>query len=224
MFLPIPHKIFDHTFWLSPSRSIFWEEEKSLIVSDLHLGKTGHFRKNGIAVPQAVYKEDLQRLTDQIIFHKAERLIVVGDMFHSRDNKELELFRKLRNDLSALHICLIRGNHDILEDNWYASANIQLHEHLDIGAFSFVHDIEDINEIPEAQYFFSGHIHPGVRINGLGKQSLSFPCFYFGNRYAILPAFGKFTGIAVITPQKNDKVYAITPGRGFKEQEKVILL
>ena len=30
---------------------MFWEEEKALIVSDLHFGKTGHFRKSGIAVP-----------------------------------------------------------------------------------------------------------------------------------------------------------------------------
>ena len=30
---------------LNQYRSIFWDKEKSLILSDLHLGKTAHFRK-----------------------------------------------------------------------------------------------------------------------------------------------------------------------------------
>ena len=48
---PVSHKILDQQFWLTTERTMFWEDEKSLIVSDLHFGKTGHFRKSGIAVP-----------------------------------------------------------------------------------------------------------------------------------------------------------------------------
>jgi len=62
-----------------------------LIISDLHFGKTGHFRKSGIAVPQGVYKEDLQRLVSQIQYFQPSQLIIVGDFFHSQLNKELEL-------------------------------------------------------------------------------------------------------------------------------------
>jgi hypothetical protein len=36
-------------FWLSPERVIYWEDEKALILSDSHFGKTGHFRKSGRA-------------------------------------------------------------------------------------------------------------------------------------------------------------------------------
>jgi hypothetical protein len=46
-------------------------------------------------------------------------------------------------------------------------------------------------------------------INGLGKQTLRFPCFYFTPRYSILPAFGKFTGLASVQPSSKDVVYAI---------------
>ena len=76
------------TLWLSPERCIYWEEQKALIVSDLHFGKTGHFRKSGIPVPQNIYKEDLQRLVSQIQHFNASHLIVVGDLFHSVANKE----------------------------------------------------------------------------------------------------------------------------------------
>jgi hypothetical protein len=36
------------------------------------------------------------------------------------------------------------------------------------------------------------------------------PCFYFRNNQAILPAFGSFTGMAKINPQKGESVFAIT--------------
>ena len=63
---PVSYKLLTQQLWLSAHRCIFWEEKKALLVSDLHFGKTGHFRKSGIAVPQAVYKEDLQRLVHLI--------------------------------------------------------------------------------------------------------------------------------------------------------------
>src|SRR5215211_4264070 len=100
----LKHTIKDQALWLSPDRCIYWEEQSSLIVSDLHFGKTGHFRKSGIAVPQSVYKEDMQRLMDQLQFYKPHQLIVVGDLFHSAMNKELDFFKKWRNDFNQLHI------------------------------------------------------------------------------------------------------------------------
>ena len=78
---PVLHELHHQNLWLTAQRSIFWEEQKALIVSDLHFGKTGHFRKSGIAVPQTVYKEDLQRLVLLLNYFKPEQLIVVGDFF-----------------------------------------------------------------------------------------------------------------------------------------------
>jgi DNA ligase-associated metallophosphoesterase len=216
---PVSHKILNKQFWLTADRTIFWEEEKALIVSDLHFGKTGHFRKSGIAVPTSVYTEDLQRLVAQIQYFQPAQLIIVGDMFHSHANKELELFLKWRTDLSGLEIRLIKGNHDILKDDWYADAGIQLNHILySREQFHFVHDISDQlkfkneeikNGDSHRSYFFSGHIHPGIRIQGGGKQSLYFPCFYFGRSYAVLPAFSRFTGVAMIYPDAGEQVFAI---------------
>ncbi len=141
-----PYRIREQQLWLSPDRCIYWEEEESLIVSDLHFGKTGHFRKEGIAVPQRVYREDLFRLLCQIQYFRPRRLLVVGDLFHSRENKELSLFLRWREDLADLDIHLIQGNHDILHDSWYEKAGIGLSkEFLSVGPFSFVHDIADVN-------------------------------------------------------------------------------
>jgi len=207
---PVQHIINNNHFWLSAERCIFWEEEKILIVSDLHFGKTGHFRKSGIAVPQNIFKEDLQRLITQIQHYKPEQLLVVGDMFHSSANKELDLFLRWRNDFTQLRILLVKGNHDILKRSWYDEANIVVHpKQFTIKEFCFAHDVQQSDCGASASYFFTGHIHPGVVLNGIGKQSLRFPCFYFNHQFAILPAFSRFTGLASIDNKKTDSVYAI---------------
>src|SRR6185437_13194027 len=237
-----PYRLRGQQLWLSPDRCVYWEEEQSLILSDLHFGKTGHFRKAGIAVPQSVYREDRLRLLCQIQYFRPRRLLVVGDLFHSRENKELALFLKWRDDFPDLGIHLIQGNHDILHGSWYAKAAIELsRETLSVGPFSFVHDIEDVEpgedvglgedlgprgnlaaredlgpgkdvRPADGSYYFSGHLHPGIRLRGMGKQSLQFPCFYFGSDYAVLPAFGRWTGTVSIDPAPKDNVFAILPG------------
>ncbi len=217
MTAPVQHLIRDNTFWLTPQRGIFWQEQEALIVSDLHFGKTGHFRKHGIAVPAQVYKEDIQRLISLISYFKPKQLIVVGDMFHSKANKEHDLFLKWRNDLADIEIILVRGNHDILHTTWYEEANITVKEGMyAIGEFGFVHDPEEAKDaVAEIGFVFSGHLHPGIGFSGIGKQSLHFPCYYFTDKMAILPAFSKFSGMAMVKPKKTDKVFAIV-------EEKVI--
>jgi uncharacterized protein len=193
---------------LSSDRSIYWENEKALIVSDLHFGKTGHFRKAGIAVPQSVFKEDIQRLVALIQYFNPASLIVVGDMFHSYANKELELFSKWRQDFSALQIWLVKGNHDILKASWYKQTGIEVFDStLTVSGFCFQHDPADCGDLPS--YVFSGHIHPGITLNGIGKQSLRFPCFYFTDTYCVLPAFSRFTGTVNVHPSDDDLTYAI---------------
>ncbi len=208
---PVFHTIYGNTFWLSPHRCIYWEQQGALIVSDLHLGKTGHFRKMGIAVPQAVYKEDLQRLFSEIQYYKPNKLIIVGDMFHSKENKEMQLFLKWRNDLSSLDFILVKGNHDILKNEWYNNGGISVYEkQLCIGRFIFTHDATaynctDLNE----PYIFSGHIHPGVTLRIGSRQTASFPCYHFSKSGVVLPAFSKFTGLYSLPKQPTDKIFAI---------------
>jgi DNA ligase-associated metallophosphoesterase len=204
---PVPYKIREQNLWLSAQRSVFWEEEKALIVSDLHFGKTGHFRKSGIAVPQNVYKEDLQRLVSLLHYFKPEKLIVVGDFFHSHANTELEWFRRWREDFAEIRIILVRGNHDILQDKWYQESGIEVVEdELAMGPFLFTHD--HCREQKDV-YTFCGHIHPGVIIHGMGKQSLRFPCFYFAEDHCVLPAFSKFTGAVAMDQKTARRIFAI---------------
>ena len=211
---PLPHIIRNNSFWVTADRCLFWEEQNTLIVADLHLGKSGHFRKSGIAVPQTVYKADLQRLMAQLYLFKAERLIIVGDLTHSSANKELDLFKRWRKDFSLLAVDLVKGNHDILDDDWYDDANIVVsNSKLVVNDFVFLHDMKSKKKLGDNEmklYAFAGHLHPGISLKGQGRQSLRFPCFYFTKEFCVLPAFSRFTGTYRVNPQKDEWVYAIT--------------
>lgn len=205
----LPHVIFNNSFIVNAARTLFWEQKKILILSDLHLGKSGHFRKAGIAIPQNIIQQDLFSLSNQIQIQQPDALIIVGDLFHSHSNKEHDYFVRWRKNYSHIVIHLVMGNHDILQQQFYEQNELQVHKKmLQIDNFIFAHDINDLT-IEPFKYYFSGHIHPSVVLQGLGKQYVKLPCFYFTEQYAVLPAFGRFTGTYNITPGKNETVYGI---------------
>ncbi|MDR6565228.1 ligase-associated DNA damage response endonuclease PdeM [Chitinophaga ginsengisegetis] len=199
---------FQEQHWhLSPQRAIFWEEEKALILSDLHLGKAAHFRKAGIAVPAGIVQEDLFRLQQLITQFLPERIIIVGDMFHSRENNEVQYFKLWRQQFSRISFDLVKGNHDIMPDAVYEELQINVHPALTLRNIHFIHEpCEDNNGFA---YTFSGHLHPAFVMHGAGRQRLRLPCFYFGRHCGILPAFGHFTGSASLDPEERDPVFVI---------------
>lgn len=217
---PLRFKFQNQTLWLSPGRCIFWEEENVLILADLHFGKSGHFRKSGIGIPQNIFKEDLQRLFSQIQFFNPKTVLIAGDMFHSKANKEVDFFLKWRKDMGAVQFFLIRGNHDILSKKMYSEADIKVFENaFSLKNFCFVHDISaHCEETGKGTFTFSGHIHPGVKMKGQGNQSLMLPCFYFGKKHAVLPAFSAFTGLAKIKPVSSDHIFALVENSVIKIQ------
>ncbi|MBO9730580.1 MAG: ligase-associated DNA damage response endonuclease PdeM [Chitinophaga sp.] len=199
---------FQQQHWhLLPQRAIFWEEEKALILSDLHLGKAAHFRKAGIAVPAGIVQEDLFRLQQLITQYLPTRIIIVGDMFHSHENNEVQYFRIWRQQFSNISVDLVKGNHDIMPDALYGQLQVTVHDTLTLRNIHFIHEpCEDSNGY---QYTFSGHLHPAFVMHGAGKQRLRLPCFYFGRHCGILPAFGHFTGSANLDPYSTDAVFVI---------------
>jgi len=151
----------------------------------------------------------MQCLLSQVQYFNPKEVIIIGDMCHSDANKELDFFVRWRRDIAKVPIKLIKGNHDILKKEWYINADIEVvNDSLTVGQFVFTHDAAPA-KIEAGEYIFSGHVHPGVSIHGLGRQSLQFPCFYFGEQHAILPAFSKFTGMYNIRPAANEVAYAV---------------
>jgi DNA ligase-associated metallophosphoesterase len=190
---------------------MYWKKEKILFIADLHLGKISHFRRSGIAVPPEANDRNLELLMELINLNKPERVIFLGDLFHSHYNPEWEVFGELVRHFAHISFELVVGNHDIMSDHQYARKGILLHQELTIGPFLFTH--HPLESIPEHAYNIAGHIHPGVVLRGKGRQSVTLPCFYFGARQGYLPAFGSFTGLARIAPKKEDKIFVVADNK-----------
>ncbi|MCX2574256.1 ligase-associated DNA damage response endonuclease PdeM [Pedobacter sandarakinus] len=195
---------------LDKERALYLPQHGLLAISDLHLGKTAHFRSAGVQVPATLAQNDLQRLSLLISKYKPSTLLINGDMFHHGLNTDIDEFAIWRKQYQQLELLLVKGNHDRLARADYASMGISIHEpSFCLGPFCFIHDAPQCTE--EELYPISGHIHPGVTIVGKAKQRLKFPCFFFGKAYAVLPAFSTFTGLYNIYPKSNEQIYAITP-------------
>lgn len=200
--------------WLLPQKAVYWQKKKTLLVADLHIGKAGHFRKNGIPVPNQVAQSNLDELSLLIDNISPNHLIILGDLFHSDVNKEWQQFIKWRKKYSHIEVSLVVGNHDILDSRKYHSGIINIFKQLSVKPFLFVHDINTLSNQKEYNnYILSGHIHPAAQLKGPARQTMKLPCFYFGSKYGILPAFGGFTGTQVIEPKQKDQVFIIVDSK-----------
>jgi DNA ligase-associated metallophosphoesterase len=197
---------------LLSSKAIYWEEESILFLADLHLGKAAHFRKEGLAVPTQVLHSNLGKFEALIKIQCPKRVLFLGDLFHSELNYAWEYFIRMLSKYQDISFELVMGNHDILGARNYINSGLKLHETiLEMGPFVFSHF--PIDDLPDYLYNFHGHIHPGVQLVGPGKQYMKLPCFHFGSRHCVLPAYGAFTGLASIVPKKGDRVFVITGDR-----------
>lgn len=194
---------------------MYWYDENTLLLTDLHLGKSGHFRKSGIAAPQQINQVNLRRLDTLVKTVNPDRLIILGDLFHSDVNLEWFQFEEWRSAYRDLKILLVAGNHDSLHASFYESAALDICSSHSEAGFMFLHDSSDQKET-RSEFLFSGHIHPGVLLKGKGRQTLRLPCFYQGMNQLILPAFGEFTGLHVLPTKDAVYIYPIADQKIFQ--------
>lgn len=150
----------------------------------------------------------LEALGTAVADSGARRLIVLGDLWHARSGRTQEnrqalaLWLSERPDLQTL---LVIGNHD-LRSGWELEA-------VDPGMLLPPFALHHHPEPDSAGYVLCGHVHPSVRLNGLGGQSLRLPCFHFGSEVGVLPAFGELTGTAEVLPEKGDRTVVVAEGK-----------
>lgn len=190
---------------LLPERALWWAKHKRLLIADAHFGKVGHFRKAGLGLPYGAALNGLLRLEKLLLSYPVREVFFLGDLFHSELNREWLLFKDLIRKFPNLDFILIEGNHDILHPSAYANLNFTVQqEPYRLGPFDLSH-----HPLDTSAYNLCGHLHPGVRLNGDGRQSLRLACFHFSPTRGTLPAFGEFTGTARIKVKEEDRVFVL---------------
>ncbi len=191
-------------------KAIYWPKHQMLLIADLHLGKVNHFRRSGIAVPSQSNNQNIERLISLLQHYDIKRVMFMGDLFHSHYNPSWEDFGTFINSFPEIKFDLVIGNHDIMSDRQFTKYGIIIYKKpILIEPFIISHEpLEDFEG-----YNLAGHIHPGVVLRGRAKQGIRLPCFYFGKKQGLLPAFGEFTGLHKLSLKKEDRVYPIVEGK-----------
>lgn len=197
---------------LMAEKCIWIQKYGLLVIADAHFGKANHFRKAGVAVPDKVNDKNTEILITLIQKKKPDRLLFLGDLFHSVYNDEWEVFGQVRKAFAHCSFELVIGNHDILSEHQYKKHKVKVHPtHVEFGKLIFTH--EPMEKIPRGEFNLCGHVHPAAHLMGIARQSMTLPCFYFRKNQAILPAFGLFTGLARVRPSAGEKVFVIAEGK-----------
>lgn len=189
---------------LLPEGAVFLSASSSLIVADVHLGKSATFRARGLPVPEGDTELDLTRIRNLVHETHARHLVIAGDLFHAPAGITGDLSDLLGDFIRTLGIplTLILGNHDAKLR--HLPSNLVALPHLDQGAIRIIHDPKDAS--PD-HLNIAGHWHPVARIPDGRRTSLRLPCFLYRKQTLVIPSFGSFTGGAIIHPEPGDRLF-----------------
>lgn len=199
-----------HTFRLLRERVLYWPEYNLLVIADAHFGKITHFRKSGASLPVAAILKQFHRFSELLTSLNPQTVVFLGDLFHSGYNAEWDIFVNILKNYPSAEFFLVLGNHDILEKEMYKYSGLEVTDTLAVSNILFSHDD---TAIPEEHFLICGHLHPGFILEGKGRQRLKLPCLWKTENKAVLPAYGEFTGLYIVEPDRHDTIYMITESR-----------
>ncbi len=175
-------------------RMLFWPEQRTLFVADVHLGKAASFRATGIALPTGHSAHDLDRIAALLVGLRATRLVILGDLVHARTSytdaldRNFRIFRALHDSVDMI---LVRGNHDLHAGDAPSAWGLRfVAEPYALGPFACTHAPGTADG---TGYELAGHLHPAMRVQ-TALDGITLPCFWQHANGIVLPAFGSLTG------------------------------
>ena len=173
------------------SKALLLPQTNELLICDIHLGKGDYFQQNGIPLTNNSDEQNLLSIKNIVKNYNPNKLIILGDLFHSKFSISESLKSKVENLSESLNIKieLIIGNHDI----GCKVKNITFLDYKRSSNFIFSH--EPIGKFENNILNICGHYHPKTFLKN-SKDKLSFKCFAMDekNNILYLPAFGDLTG------------------------------
>ncbi|NUU01282.1 ligase-associated DNA damage response endonuclease PdeM [Herbaspirillum robiniae] len=189
-----------------PERALLWRDQALLAVADVHFGKAAAFRAGGIPVPHGTTRANLDLLDALVARHEVRHIVFLGDFLHARAARAeatLGALAEWRSRRSALRLTLVRGNHDRHAGDPPAGMGVEaVDEPWRLGPLAFCHHPQTVADA----FAIVGHLHPVYRLRA-GGDSLRLPCFVVDGSWAMLPAFGAFTGGYQIEPQPGQRIF-----------------
>jgi uncharacterized protein len=169
------------------SGAVYWPDEQTLIVADLHLEKGSFYATRGVMLPPYDTKATLAALAEVIRRYDPARVIALGDSFHDHAGGK----RLTDENRAAVNVMQagrewhwISGNHD---PERIEGIHGIFSNGLSVRGLYFRHQpAGDENEVV-------GHFHPVASISARGR-TMRLRCFAGSFNRLVLPAFGTLTG------------------------------
>jgi DNA ligase-associated metallophosphoesterase len=150
---------------LDPAGALYWPDEGTLVVADLHLEKGSSFATRGVLLPPYDTAAALVRLASVIACYAPRLVIALGDSFHDDNGPS----RIARADRAALHALQrdrdwlwITGNHDPRPADGIGGRFAAM---LGLGGLTFRH--APVAQDGEGE--IAGHLHPVAHITVRGR-------------------------------------------------------
>ena len=179
----------DQDFTIFPNGELYWQDKKTLIISDLHFEKGSFFSDSKQFIPPFDTIETLGQINKFIAYHSVETIIFLGDLVHDKlsfqrmSRKAKELFFEILKNFNCI---LTVGNHD--DTSFLKDLGLNLTENIIIDGICFSHH-------PSVDQKFSvfGHYHPKIRLK-FNSRGMWTSCFILNREKLLMPSYGYFTG------------------------------
>jgi DNA ligase-associated metallophosphoesterase len=174
--------------------ALFWPEEATMIVADLHLEKGSSFARRGIPqfVPPYDTRATIDRLEAMLRQHRPRRVICLGDSVHdggAAERMDGEDARRIGAMTASCDWIWIAGNHDPAPPAGWGGDVLR---EVAIGDVILRHQAL-AGASDTGAYEISGHFHPTAAVATRAAR-VSGRCFASDGRRLLLPAFGAYAG------------------------------
>jgi len=177
--------------------ALYLVKEKTLVISDLHIGIEESLNKQGVLIPRSQFNDLLNKL--KLILNKVEikKIVFNGDLKHEFgeiSKQEWNNILSLLDFLQDKEIIIIKGNHDPILKPIANKRNLKLVDKYDIDDITILHGdkiLENLNKT-----IIIGHEHPAISLKK-GIRQEKYSCFlkgkYKNKELIVMPSFNLLT-------------------------------
>lgn len=192
--------------WLDSRLALWLEDERLLVIADLHWGYAASHRARGNLLPVWGDDDIESRLGALVADYSPAEMLWLGDVVHAAEGG-VRADRFIRE--SRVPITLLAGNHD---RRWPRAGELSA-----VRGNYFFHHGDLAPAIPAGAIEIIGHHHPAVSWGDNAGSRLKLPALIANSHRIILPAFSPWAAGTrwndQLTP--GDTLWVIAPHRVF---------
>lgn len=216
--------------------ALYLKKEKTLIISDLHIGIEESLNKQGILIPRFQFNDLITRLKNILSKVDVKRVIFNGDLKHEFgeiSDQEWRNILKLFDFLQDKELVIIKGNHDPILKPIAAKRNMKLVESYNLDDITILHGDKILVNL--GKIIIIGHEHPAISLKK-GIRIERYLCFlkgkYDNKILIVMPSFNLLTHGSNILKEnllspfldniENFEVFVVEPEEGLNNLSKTL--